>query len=77
MEYVPKHTTVNRFLMVKSWWFAMFVMVFVVETITIFCDSFIIFFSWGLYQLYSGITLHSCPLKNNEWMMLNKCILVK
>ncbi len=38
MEYVPKHTTENHFLMVKSWWF---VMVFVVETITIFCDGFI------------------------------------
>ncbi len=48
MEYVPKHTTENHFLMVKSWWFAMFVMVFVVETIKIVCDSFIIFFSWGI-----------------------------
>ncbi len=37
MEYVPKHTTENHFLkmvlMVKSWWFVMFVMVFVMETI--------------------------------------------
>ncbi len=43
MEYVSKHTTENRFLMVKSWWFVMFVIVFVVETITIFCDGFIFF----------------------------------
>ncbi len=33
----------NRFLMVKSWWFVMFVIVFVVETINIFCDGFILF----------------------------------
>ncbi len=44
MEYVPKHTTENRFLMVKSWWFVVFVMVCVVETIKIFCDGFILFY---------------------------------
>ncbi len=48
MEYVPKHTTENHFLMVKSWWFVMFVMVFVVETIRIFCDGFYCFFQQGL-----------------------------
>ncbi len=50
--------TQNPFLMVKSWWFVMFVMVYVVETIKFFCDGFIVvFFSVGssLYQLYSGI----------------------
>ncbi len=48
------------FLMVKSWWFVMTVIVFVVETINIFCDDFILFFIFfsrniSLYQLYSGI----------------------
>ncbi len=28
--------------MVKSWWFVIFVMVFVVETIKMFCDGFIL-----------------------------------
>ncbi len=69
---MSQNTTENRALMVKSWWFVMFVMVFVVETIKI-CDGFILFNFFSrdisLYQLYSGITLHSCPLKNNECMM--------
>ncbi len=45
MEYVPKHTTENRFLMVKSW---LFVMVFVVETIKMFCDGFIYLFIFSV-----------------------------
>ncbi len=48
MEYVLKHTTGNRFLMVlmvKSWWFVMFVMVFVVKTIRISVMVSIVFFS--------------------------------
>ncbi len=36
------------FLMVKSWWFVMFVMVFVVEPITIFCVCF--FYSGIVYM---------------------------
>ncbi len=44
MEYVPEHTTENHFLMVKSWWFVMFAMVFLVETINIFFDGFIYLF---------------------------------
>ncbi len=56
MEYVPKHTTENHFLMVlmvKSWWFVMFVMVlwFICDGIRIFCDGsiylFIYFFQQG------------------------------
>ncbi len=38
MEYVLKHTTENYFCMiwmVKDWWFVMFVMVFIAETIRI------------------------------------------
>ncbi len=35
-------------LMIKSLWFVMFVMLFVVETITISCDGFIVcFFQYG------------------------------
>ncbi len=40
---MSQNTTENCFLMVKSWWFVMFVIVFVVETIKIFCDGFILF----------------------------------
>ncbi len=35
------------FLMIKSWWFVMFVMVCVVETIKNVCDGFILLFSVG------------------------------
>ncbi len=62
MDYVPKHTTENHFLMVKSLWF---VMLFVVETIKNFFDGFIfIFFSRdiSLYQLYSGIVAAVCHM---------------
>ncbi len=55
MEYVPKHTTENHFfmvLMVKRC-FLMFVMVFVVETIRIFCDGSIVF-SAGWWSWISG-----------------------
>ncbi len=48
MEYVPKTHYRKPFLMVlmvKSWWFVMFVMIFVVETIRIFSDGSIVFFS--------------------------------
>ncbi len=41
MEYVPKHTTEIFFfmiLMVKSWRFVMFVVLFLVETFQIFSD---------------------------------------
>ncbi len=38
MEYVPKHTTENHFLMVKSWWFVIFVMVFVIY-LWFICDG--------------------------------------
>ncbi len=45
----------------------MFIMVFVVETIKIFCDGFIVFFSVGhkpigAYQLYSGIVAAVCHM---------------
>ncbi len=35
MEHVAKHTTGNIFLMIKSWWFITFVIVFVLESIRI------------------------------------------
>ncbi len=53
MEYVPKHTTENHFLMVlmvKSWWFVMaFViyLLFICDGVRIFCDGSIGFFQQG------------------------------
>ncbi len=49
----------NIFLMVKSWWFVMFVMVFVVEPIHIFCDVFFFFF-------YSGIVAAVCHMTSTR-----------
>ncbi len=59
---MSQNTLQKTFFMVKSWWFVLFVMVFVVETIKMFSDVLFLFFFCGdisLYQLYSGITLHS------------------
>ncbi len=58
MEYVPKHTTENHFLMVKSWLFVMFVMVFVVEPIKIFWVLLFFFFIF----FYSGIMAAVCHM---------------
>ncbi len=49
MEYVPKHTTENHFLMVlmvKSRWFVMAFVIYCVG-IRIFCDGSIVFFQQG------------------------------
>ncbi len=40
----------------------MFVMVFVVKTIKMFCDGFIACFFNSLYQLYSGIVFAVCHM---------------
>ncbi len=48
MEYVPKHTKENHFLMVlmvKSWWFVIFVMVFVM--VLEFSVMVLLFFQQG------------------------------
>ncbi len=53
MEYVPKQTTENHFLMVlmvKSWWF---VMAFVIcDGIRIVCDVSIVFFQQGCLIIF-------------------------
>ncbi len=53
MEYVPKHTTENHFLMVlmvKRWWFVMAFVIYVwliCDGIRIFCDGSIVVFQQG------------------------------
>ncbi len=48
MEYVPKHTTENHILMVRSWWF---VMAFVIY-LWFVCDGSIMFFSAELPRYF-------------------------
>ncbi len=62
MEHVPKHATGNHylmFLMTKSWWFVMFVMVFVVENIRISVMFSIVFFQQGQHG-FCDVICHKC-----------------
>ncbi len=90
MEYVPKHTTEYTFLMVLMViieWFLMFVMVFVVETIRIFCDGFIVFFQQSdcadtigrdlNWMMTSMIHQWTDFIWKNDSLLLSSCIIDK
>ncbi len=47
-------------LVVKSWWFVMFVMVFVVETIRIFFVMVLLFFSAGESEPHQTKKINIC-----------------